>query len=163
MTRKPSDTWPKRPKGFYDDWTMFCCQALSARLQHEDGGDDLAVVLLAGGAILGGLGMITIVAANQNAIDAKGKEWGIEKLSTIAGVGSAMLGATVGGLGVAWLTRTLGRHADVAKVDALQARLATARREFESLKTERSEGRLNVDHHRAAVERLFMALTEEPA
>lgn len=159
MGSKPSEKWPERPKGFYEDWTIFCCQALSTRLQKGGSDDELAVVLLAAGAILGGTGLVVLVSENKNAIDAKGREWGIGNLSTIAGIGGAVLGATVGGLGVAWLTRTLGRHADTGKVDALQTSLAEARREFEALQRDCAERRLNHPHHRLAVERLFHDLT----
>ncbi len=119
-----------------------------------------APVVTAAGAILGGTGLIALVAANREVINAKGRKWGIDNLSTIAGVGGAVLGATVlgatvGGLGVAWLTRTLGRHADTKKVDALQERLSKARREFDTLHSERGRGRMSVVNHKLAVERLF--------
>ncbi len=159
MASKPSEKWPERPKGFYEDWTIFCCQAPSTRLQQGGSDDELAVVLLAAGAILGGTGLIFLVSENKKAIDAKGRDWGIDNLSTIAGIGGAVLGATVGGLGVAWLTRTLGRHADTEKVDKLQSRLSEARRVFEALQRDCTEGRLHHQHHRLAVERLFHDLT----
>jgi hypothetical protein len=155
MARKPPDKWPARPKGFYDDWTIFCSQALSARLQHGDDAGELAAVLLAAGAILGGARLLVLVAENKDALDAQGRKWGIDNLSAIAGVGGAVLGATVGGLGVAWLVRTLGRHADAKKVDELQVRLSGIRREFEALSHERAQGQLTTQHHRLAVERLF--------
>ncbi|HEY4180224.1 MAG TPA: hypothetical protein VGM90_25450 [Kofleriaceae bacterium] len=158
MTKR-TGVWPKRPKGFYEDWTIFCCQTLSARLQQDGNDEELAVVLLAAGAILGGAGLLYLASENKDTIDAKGREWGIANLSTIAGVGGAVLGATVGGLGVTWLTRTLGRHADSQKVDALQARLSNARREFETLQNDCANGRLDHLHHRLAVERLFVELT----
>lgn len=161
MRSRPSDEWPERPQGFYEDWTVFCCQVLSERLRQGGDGDDVAAVLLAAGAILGGAGLLFLVSENKSAIDAKGREWGIPNLSTIAGIGGAVVGATVGGLGVAWLTRTLGRHADTEKVDALQSRLSNARREFEALQRDCAEGRLDHQHHRLAVERLFIELTDK--
>jgi hypothetical protein len=159
MGRKPSETWPERPKAFYEDWTIFCCQALSERLRQGGDADELATILLAAGAILGGAGLLVLVGENKEAIDAKGREWGVPNLSTIAGIGGAVVGATVGGLGVAWLTRTLGRHADTEKVNTLQSRLAETRREFETLQRDCAEERLEHQHHKLAVERLFHELT----
>jgi hypothetical protein len=39
--------------------------------------------------------MVAIVAANGKAIDKQGKKWGIPNFTAIAGVGSAVIGATV--------------------------------------------------------------------
>lgn len=161
MTRKLSETWPDRPKGFYDDWTIFCIHALSTRLQEGDDADELAAVLLAAGAILGGTGLVVLAAENKDAIDAQGRKWGIDNLSAIAGIGGAVLGAAVGGLGVAWLVRTLGRHADAKKVDELQVSLSGIRREFDALSSELAAGKLTDRHHRLAVERLFLEFSEE--
>lgn len=156
MARKTDLALPERPDGFYEDWDVFCAQVLSVRL--EAGGDDAAVVLLAGGAILGSAGLLHLVVAHKAAIDRKGREWGIPNLSAIAGVGAGVLTAAAGGLTIAWLTRTLGRHADTRQVDGLQARLSSARREFDTLAEHRRAARLPVGFHRAAVDRLFDGL-----
>lgn len=57
-----------RSAGFYKDWTIFCSQALSARLQGADS-DQLATILLAAGAILGSSGLASLVSANRNTLD----------------------------------------------------------------------------------------------
>ena len=155
--KPPPSTWPKRPKGFYDDWTIFCVDALSQMLKEHD--DLLAVVLLAGGAVLGAGSLFALLRANQEFIDAKGKQWGIENLGSIAVGGGTLIGAAVGSIGGALLNRTLSKHADVAKVDALQARLSKARRDFELLRQDLRDGLLDDQHHRLAVERLFMEAT----
>lgn len=160
MAPRPDDTWPDRPDDFYDDWSVFCSEALSARLKRGGRDDELAVVLLAAGAILGSAGLLDVVIENKAAIDRKGREWGVPDLSKIAGIGGAILGATAGGLSIAWLTRTLGRHADTEQVNALQTRLSTARREFETLENHCREKRLPHVFHRAAVEHLFTELTQ---
>lgn len=147
--------------GFYNDWTVFCFQVLSTRLKEGDDADDLAAVLLAAGAILGGTGLIMLAAENRDAIDAQGRKWGLENLSAIAGIGGAVLGEAVGGFGIAWLVRTLGRHADTQRVDELQARLSAIRREFEALSNELAQGKLTEQHQRLAVERLFLSWSEE--
>ncbi|ADO75849.1 uncharacterized protein STAUR_8094 [Stigmatella aurantiaca DW4/3-1] len=123
----------------------------------------LAAVLLAGGAVLGAGGLFAVVRSNREVIDAKGKQWGVEGLSSIALGGGTILGAAVGTLGGALLNRTLGRHADRTKVDALQARLSRARREFESFRQDARNGLLNSVQHRLAVERLFLELTTPAA
>jgi hypothetical protein len=158
MPRSQPRGWPARPKGFYSSWQVFCSEVVAARL-HDAPSDVAAALLLAAGAVLGGTGMLAIVAANAEAIDKKGKEWGIEKLSSIVGVGGALVGAAVGGLGVAWLTRTLGGRTDSAKVEREQAQLVRAKQEFEMLLAERTAGRLSLDHLKLAVERLFLSLT----
>jgi hypothetical protein len=164
MSPKPPERWPSQstsfPRSFYDDWAVFCRQALSTMLRGSVGGSP-AEVLLAGGAILGVAGMLALISANRETLDQKGKDWGIEDLAKLTGIGGAVLGAAVGGLGIAWLTRTLGRHADTAKVDALQTRLSTVRREFEALRQDRHKGRLDPQKHQLAVERLFYELTRE--
>jgi hypothetical protein len=156
MARKPPGEWPERPAGFYDDWTSFCLEVVSARLrQDDDDGGELAAVLLAAGAILGGAGLVRLAAEHKDAIDAQGCEWGIENLSAVAGVGGAVFAAAVGGFGIARLVRMLGRHADTRKVDEVQVRLSEIRREFEALRNELHHGRLTALHHRLAVERMF--------
>jgi hypothetical protein len=157
---KPPANWPDRPKGFFEDWTVFCIEALAKLLKEQD--DMLAAVLLAGGAVLGAGGIFALVQANREVIDAKGKEWGIESLGSIALGGGTLLGAAVGTLGGALLNRTLGRHTDRAKVDALQSRLTRARREFEMLRQDAKSGLLDSMQHRLAVERLFLELTQPP-
>jgi hypothetical protein len=155
---KPPTKWPERPKTFFEDWTVFCTEALAKLLKEQD--DMLAAVLLAGGAVLGAGGIFALVQANREVIEAKGKEWGLEGLGSIALGGGTLLGAAVGSLSGALLTRTLGRHADRAKVDALQARLSRARREFEALRQDVASGILDSVQHRLAVERLFLELTQ---
>lgn len=156
--RKPPVEWPKRPKGFYEDWTIFCTDALSLLLEKQE--ELLAAVLLAGGAVLGASGMYALVKANREAVDAKGREWGIEELGSIALSGGTLLGAAVGGIGGAFLSRTLGRLADKEKVNQLQARLTMARREFEILRQDLKDGMMDDLQHRLAVERLFLELTQ---
>jgi hypothetical protein len=158
VARELPGGWPRRPKGFYAEWPAFCSEVVSARLKDAPP-DVVAALLLAAGAVLGGAGMLALVAANSEAIDSKGREWGIENLSTIVGVGGALVGAAVGGFGIAWLTRMLGRQADPAVVAREQERLVAAKQEFESLAVERTAGRLPVDQHRLAVERLYWTLT----
>lgn len=165
MSPKPPSRWPSQPtpppgfpRSFYDDWAVFCRQALSTMLRGSVDGSP-AEVLLAGGAILGVAGMVALISANRETLDQKGKDWGLEDLAKLTGIG--VLGAAVGGLGIAWLTRTLGRHADTAKVDALQTHLSTVRREFEALRQDRHKGRLDPEKHQLAVERLFYELTRE--
>ena len=161
MARRPSNKWPDRPPGFYEDWTVFCFYVLSTRLREGDDANDVAAVLLAAGAILGGTGLVMLATENKDAIDAQGRSWGIENLSAIAGIGGAVLGAAVGGFGVAWLVRTLGRHADTERVNELQVRLSAIRREFEGLSNELAQGKLTEEHRRLAVERLFLTFSEE--
>lgn len=161
MARKPSNKWPDRPPGFYDDWTVFCLQVLATRLRDGDDADDIAAVLLAAGAILGGTGLVVLATENKDAIDSQGRKWGIENLSAIAGIGGAVLGAAVGGFGVAWLVRTLGRHADTQRVNELQVRLSAIRREFEQLNNELAQGKLTEQDRRLAVERLFLRFSDE--
>ena len=157
--RSPRRPRGVRPKGFYFDWSVFSVHALSWRARRAGHGrdDDLAVVLLAGGAVLGEVGLAAIAAANAEA-ESKDKESGAKPRSPIANVGSAFVGAAIGTFGAALLTRALARKADTAKVDALQARLGAARREFEVLKREAAQGRINEADHRSAVERLFDGL-----
>lgn len=159
MSRKLPETWPDRPKGFYEDWSIFCRQVLSSRIQQKES-EDLAVVLLAGGAILGGAGLVWLIRENRETIDTKGKKWGIDDLSTYAGIGGAVLGAAIGGVGANLLMRTLGRYADTTKVDALQAKLAQGQRAFIEHRQDLQERRLNVRQHRLVVERLFLDLTQ---
>lgn len=56
--------------------------------------------------------------------------------------------------------RTLGRHADTAKVNALQARLSGVRREFEAIARDCAEERLDHQQHRFGVERLLVDLVK---
>lgn len=158
MPRNPSDQWPTRPKGFYSSWQTFCAEIVSARMRNAPS-DVIAALLLAAGAVLGAGGVVAIVAANAEAIDQKGREWGVDKLSAIIGVGGGLVGAAVGGLGVAWLTRTLGGRTDRAKVEAEEALLVRAKQEFEGLLAERASGHLTPTQLKLAVERLFWSLT----
>lgn len=158
MANKPPGTWPKRPPGFYDDWSAFCLHALSARLSDNSSDDAIAVALLSGGAVLGAGALVAMVQSNKKVIDAKGKEWGFENLSTLVVGGGTLLGAALGGFGTALLSRTLAKHANERAVNALQSRLVNARREFESLKRLLAAKQLTGPQHQAAVERLFAEL-----
>jgi len=108
--------------------------------------------------MLGAGGMVTLIRLNQQLIDQKGREWGIPNLSALALGGGVALGAALGGIGGALLTRILSRNAPQGQVDALQARLAAARREFETLRQDLAANALEPQHHRLAVERLFAEL-----
>jgi hypothetical protein len=153
---KPT-AWPKRPKGFYTDSGTFCREVLSARLKDASA-DSMSVLLLAGGAALGGAGLAALIKANAEVIDSRGRDWGIDKLSTYVGVGSALVGTAVG-LGL--LTRTLARKAPGEAVERERTRLIDGKHEFERLAGERDRGTLSAEHHRLAVERLFWVLTTQ--
>jgi hypothetical protein len=141
-----------RPRGFYDDWSTFCEEALGGLIKGRQEG--MEVVLLTAAAVLGGSGLTALLLANRETLDAKGREWGVPNLTTLMSVGSVVLGAGV----MAMVTRALSRRADTAKVDALQERLAAARREFEALRNDRKKGGVDAKRHEAAVEKLFAGL-----
>jgi hypothetical protein len=151
-----SATTGQRPEGFYEEWPVFCREALAGMLSQSNSTDEiLAAVLLAGGAVLGAGGLAAFVEKNRKAIDLKGKEWGIPGLSDLLVGGGAVLGALLGGLGGAMVARMLTGFTNETTVNALQARLTAARREFEELKRDRAAGRLSQAEHRSAVEYLY--------
>ena len=154
MTSTFPDTWPERPDAFYSDWDNFCQEVLSVWVKNKSGGALLAV-LLGGGAVLGAGGLATLVAANQDYLDEKGKEWGVNNLSALLLGGGTLLGAVLGGLGGA----LLGKHLDKPESDDLQAQLEDARREYMTLKQDAEADLLPGDIHRLAVEHLFWKLT----
>lgn len=134
---------------------------LVASLRRQHDADWLPVVLLAGGAALGALSMIRLIEANQEIVDRKGQEWGIEDLSSLAKGGGALLGTALGGAGGALLTRILSRHASAEKVDALSRRLSSTRREYEELPQDFEARRMTRAQHMAAVEYLFWRLEQD--
>lgn len=150
---------PDRPKGFFRDWDTFCQEAISKLVTSSSGGR-LPAILLGGGALLGAGGLVALIAANSDYIDEKGKEWGIDDLGTLAMSGGGIIGAALGGIGSALITRLLSRYADAAEVDHFQARLEEARQEFEALRQDVDEGYIKKKHHRREVEQLFKRLVE---
>src|SRR5579859_2252703 len=101
-------SWPPRQKGFYTEWDVFSKEAIAARLKVAPS-DILAALVLASGAVLGGATMLKIVTDNADAIDRRGREWGIPKLATAIGVGGGIVAAAIGGVGAAWLSGTLAQ------------------------------------------------------
>jgi hypothetical protein len=146
-------SWPQRPSRFYDDWAIFCVEVLSALIKNRQGAERLADILLAGGAVLGEDTMFALIQTHRGLLDEQGREWGVKELSTLATV--------LGSFGGALVTRVLSRHAETARVSALQASLAAARREFKTLLQDRDSGGIDQNVHRGAVERLFWVLTQD--
>ncbi|MEZ4436074.1 MAG: hypothetical protein R3F65_27065 [bacterium] len=147
--------WAARPAGFYEEWGVFARTLLSALIQRtgEDAPDGkrVASLLLASGAAMGAAGMVAVIEANREAIERRGRSWGIPSLAPILqGVGAAL-----GGFGGAMVTRLLTRQTQPEVVKSLQDRLAAVRRDYEEALRDRREGLFNEWTHRNAVEMLF--------
>ena len=151
---------PDRPKGFYRNWETFCQETVSHLVTSNPDGR-LPVILLGAGALLGASGLVALIAANSDYIDEKGKEWGIDALGTLAMSGGGIIGAALGGIGGAMVTRLLSRYADADEVDNFQSKLEQAQQEFETLGQDLDGGFMKKKQHRREVERLFLRLTED--
>jgi len=152
-----STKWASRPKRFYEDWNVFCVEALGVILKEQEG--MFAIALLAGGAVLGAGGVVALAQANKEYFDRKGLELGIPNLGALMIGGGAVFGAAMGSLGGFLLNKTLGKNVDGERLAAMQGRLTAARREFDVLKQDLRNELLDPEHHRLAVERLFLELT----
>jgi len=151
--------WPKRPDGFYTDWETFCTEALTTRMRSSER-SAVPTILLAAGASLGATVLVTLARANREVLAELGEEWGIKALPELLTGGGALLGAALGSLGGAMLSRVLSAHADEASVEKLQLSIAAARREFHELNGLRAAGRLDPHRHMAAIEVLFGTLAQ---
>lgn len=110
-----------------ETWHQFGTRVLSTRLAHSA---TPAVELLVAGAILGPAPMLDLIRIHHDHIDDR-----LDTLDDVLVPGLARITDDSGAL----LLRLLGRHADSARVDALQAQLTAGLQEFSILQAEEAE------------------------
>lgn len=110
-----------------DGWLDFGTRALATRLSASD---TPAVELLVAGVTLGPAVMLDLIRLHHDHIDAR-----LDTLDDVLLPGLARITDDSGAL----LLRLLGRHADPAAVDALQARIMAGRQEHAVLVADEAE------------------------
>ena len=148
-----------RPAGFYDDWSIFCREAVVQLVETEEASQKpkSSAVLLAAGAF-GALALGGIGYAIRNAVDRIGNAHGLPNLGNAATAGGALLGGATGAL----LAQALAKDSNAVDVDALQDMLSQARELFASLKRDRDQKIISPLFHQQSVDNLFKNIVSQP-